>query len=143
MRILGANDRVNIGLIGWGDRGTDVFKRFLGHKVTVGYTRNAMPGFKPEEVLGPGKKIPRGTELGHVARTGSQSAVRSVPMSLSFPMVLGLFGRADDELLGNIATRLDRSLRWNAAKERFIGDAEGNAMLERAYRAPWKLPTIS
>jgi predicted dehydrogenase len=29
------------------------------HKVTVGYTRNAMPGFKPEEILGPGKEVPK------------------------------------------------------------------------------------
>jgi predicted dehydrogenase len=30
------------------------------HKITVGYTRNAMPGFKPEEVLGKGKEVPAG-----------------------------------------------------------------------------------
>ncbi len=41
--------------------------------------------------------------------------------------------------LGNIATRLGRSLKWDAATEQFIGDAEGNAMLSRKYRAPWKL----
>jgi predicted dehydrogenase len=29
------------------------------HKITVGYTRNAMPGFKPEEILGPSKEVPK------------------------------------------------------------------------------------
>lgn len=45
--------------------------------------------------------------------------------------------------LGNIATRLGRSLNWDAAKEQFIGDREANGMLERQYRAPWMLPKIS
>lgn len=41
--------------------------------------------------------------------------------------------------LGNIATRLNRSLRWDAGKEEFIGDKEANGMLARNYRKPWKL----
>jgi predicted dehydrogenase len=41
--------------------------------------------------------------------------------------------------LGNISTRLGRSVRWDASKEQIIGDAEANGMLARPYRAPWKL----
>ena len=41
--------------------------------------------------------------------------------------------------LGNIATRLGRSLRWDASKEEFIGDSEANKWLSRPYRKPWKL----
>jgi predicted dehydrogenase len=41
--------------------------------------------------------------------------------------------------LGNISTRLGRSLKWDAAKEQVAGDAEANAMLSRPYRGPWKL----
>jgi predicted dehydrogenase len=41
--------------------------------------------------------------------------------------------------LGNISTRLGRSLKWDAAKEQVVGDAEANRMLERPYRGPWKL----
>jgi predicted dehydrogenase len=41
--------------------------------------------------------------------------------------------------LGNIATRLGRSLKWDADKEEFIGDKEANQMLSRPYRKPWKL----
>lgn len=29
------------------------------HKITAGYTRNALPGFKPEEILGSSKECPR------------------------------------------------------------------------------------
>lgn len=43
--------------------------------------------------------------------------------------------------LGNIAIRTGRSLRWNPRDERFEGEhaEEGNRMLSRPYRAPWRL----
>ncbi len=41
--------------------------------------------------------------------------------------------------LGNIAARLGRTLKWDAAKERFLGDAQADAFVGREYRAPWKL----
>ncbi len=41
--------------------------------------------------------------------------------------------------LGNISTRLGRSLRWDPVKEQVIGDAEANRWLERPYRGPWRL----
>ena len=41
--------------------------------------------------------------------------------------------------LGNISTRLGRSVRWDAAKEQVVGDVEANHMLGRPYRAPWRL----
>jgi predicted dehydrogenase len=39
--------------------------------------------------------------------------------------------------LGNIATRLGRTLKWDAEKEEFIGDREANTMLSYKYRKPW------
>jgi len=42
-------------------------------------------------------------------------------------------------LLGDIAMRLGRKLRWDPAKEQFLNDAEANKMLSRPMRAPWKL----
>jgi predicted dehydrogenase len=41
--------------------------------------------------------------------------------------------------LGNISTRLGRSIKWDAAKEQIAGDEEANSWLARSYRAPWKL----
>jgi len=41
--------------------------------------------------------------------------------------------------LGNIATRLGRSLKWNGEKEEIIGDKEASEMLSRPYRKPWRL----
>jgi myo-inositol 2-dehydrogenase / D-chiro-inositol 1-dehydrogenase len=42
--------------------------------------------------------------------------------------------------LGNIAVRLGRKLRWDAAKEDCVGDNEASAMLSRAQRSPYGLP---
>lgn len=41
--------------------------------------------------------------------------------------------------LGNIAMKLGRDLKWDPAREQFIGDDEANGKLSRAYRAPWSL----
>ncbi|MBM4031492.1 MAG: Gfo/Idh/MocA family oxidoreductase [Planctomycetes bacterium] len=41
--------------------------------------------------------------------------------------------------LGNLAYRLNRPLKWDPAKEEFVGDAEANRWLDRPKRAPWTL----
>lgn len=44
--------------------------------------------------------------------------------------------------LGNIAMQLGRDLKWDPKREQIIGDTAANAMLNRPYRAPWKLPVV-
>ena len=44
-------------------------------------------------------------------------------------------------LLGMLSMKIGRSIRWDGAKERIIGDEEANALLKREYRGPWKYPT--
>jgi predicted dehydrogenase len=41
--------------------------------------------------------------------------------------------------LGNIAYKLNRSLKWDPVKEQFKGDSEANAMLGRPMKAEWKV----
>ncbi|MFH1740613.1 MAG: Gfo/Idh/MocA family oxidoreductase [bacterium] len=41
--------------------------------------------------------------------------------------------------LGNIALITGRDLKWDPEKEQIIGDPSANALLSRAYRAPWML----
>lgn len=41
--------------------------------------------------------------------------------------------------IGNIAYRLNRSLKWNPKKESFINDAEANTMLGRPMNNEWKI----
>jgi hypothetical protein len=42
--------------------------------------------------------------------------------------------------LANISFRLKRALKFDPATEKFVGDAEANAMLTRKYREPFSLP---
>ena len=42
-------------------------------------------------------------------------------------------------LLGDIAERLRRRLKWDAAREEFVGDDEANRLLSAAKRPPWRL----
>lgn len=41
--------------------------------------------------------------------------------------------------LGIIAYTLKRSLKWDAAKQQFIGDEEANRLVDSARREPWQL----
>jgi hypothetical protein len=43
--------------------------------------------------------------------------------------------------LGNIAFRTQRTIHWDAANERILGDPAASRLLTKPYRAPWKLPT--
>ena len=42
-------------------------------------------------------------------------------------------------VLGNIAFRVGRKLRWDPAKQEFIGDEAASRLLHYPYRAPWRL----
>ena len=42
--------------------------------------------------------------------------------------------------LGNIATRVGRSLNFDPATEQIVGDAEANALVRREYREHWGTP---
>ena len=41
--------------------------------------------------------------------------------------------------VANICVRLGRPVKWDPAKEEFIGDAEADRLRSRAYRHPWRL----
>jgi len=41
--------------------------------------------------------------------------------------------------LGNIAYRLKRPLKWDPAREEFVGDPEANRLLDRPKREPWRI----
>ena len=44
--------------------------------------------------------------------------------------------------LANIAYRTRHRIRWDAASEQCVGDAEAQALVSRSYRAPWALPAL-
>lgn len=43
-------------------------------------------------------------------------------------------------ILANISMRLGRALKWDAQRQRVIGDEEANRLLSRRYRSPWIHP---
>jgi predicted dehydrogenase len=43
-------------------------------------------------------------------------------------------------VLANLSLQLQRSLTWNEAQGRVVGDDQANALLARPYRKPWKHP---
>ena len=43
-------------------------------------------------------------------------------------------------ILANMSLKLGRSLAWDAAAGRVVGDEEANRLLQRPYRAPWIHP---
>jgi len=43
-------------------------------------------------------------------------------------------------IMANLSMRLGRTLTWDAAQQRVVGDEEANRLLRRPYRAPWVHP---
>jgi len=43
-------------------------------------------------------------------------------------------------ILANLALRLNRTLTWDAERQRVAGDEEANRLLRRSYRGPWVHP---
>jgi hypothetical protein len=41
--------------------------------------------------------------------------------------------------LANIGYQLRRDLKWDPAKEQFVGDNGANQLIDATCRAPWKL----
>jgi predicted dehydrogenase len=45
-------------------------------------------------------------------------------------------------LLGMLSLKLGRSVKWDADRERIVGDPDANKLLSRPYRKPWRYPEI-
>jgi hypothetical protein len=43
-------------------------------------------------------------------------------------------------ILANMSLKLGRSLTWDNAAGRIVGDEEANRLLQRPYRTPWVHP---
>jgi predicted dehydrogenase len=104
----------------------------------------------------------RGTE-GEISEKGDRNRVRQKPPDIHIPNYKGdgeLFGDfvtcvrtrqrpfRDIEVahrtatvphLGNIASWLNRPLKWDSVKEEIINDPEANRWLDRPMREPWSL----
>ena len=57
------------------------------------------------------------------------------PSDASFESVAAI---TETVLLGTIAVRVDKKLRWDAANARFLDAPEADALMTREYREGWK-----
>ncbi len=58
------------------------------------------------------------------------------PSDASFPSVSAI---SETILIGTIALRVPKKLRWDAASGRFVGAPEADALMTRQYRPGWEL----
>ena len=106
------------------------------HMVTCAWVRVS---YEPKKlampIIGPAKTHLRRADDNHVANFLDCVRTRRKPV-------------ADVELgcraviichIGNIAQWLGRPLKWDPAKEEFVGDEEANLWLARAKREPWSV----
>jgi predicted dehydrogenase len=114
---------------------------FHGTKATLGLSRS---GFTVTPEGGSGDKDKaaasteeKGSDLDHVHIANFLDCVRS----RARPNADVEEGHRSATMchLGNIATRLQRSLRWDPEREAIIGDPEATRWLTRPYRKPWSL----
>jgi hypothetical protein len=61
------------------------------------------------------------------------------PKLLTCPIDVGYMSSALP-LLANVSYRVDRSLVFDSARERFVGDKPADRMLTRDYRKPYVVP---
>jgi hypothetical protein len=114
------------GLLFVGDRGK-ILAEFNGRNPRL-IPKASMARFQP-----PPATLPRpAEELEQWARAcrGTQ------PSDASFENVSTL---SETILLGTIAVRVDKKLRWDAANARFVNAPEADALMTRQYRDGWRI----
>jgi len=117
-----------------------VFKngiRFEGDKGWVFVTRGAIdaePKSLLQETIGPGetKLYESNYHKGNFYDCVKSRAETIAPVEVAHRSCSAC-------LLGDIAMRTGRKLKWDPAKEQFINDDAATAMLSRTMRAPWTL----
>ncbi len=136
-----------------GDRPFDI--EFHGTKATLGITRGGfkvLPETRSEGRNAANSKVEGGTAA--VPASEQKGADLDTPHVANFIECVKSRARPNADIedghltatmchLGNAATRLGRSLRWDADKEQVVGDAAANRWLARRYRKPWSLTGIS
>jgi predicted dehydrogenase len=121
---------------GQGSNVGNIFYGLEGYLVIKGY--NTYESFKGRR----GEPGPKGKDSDPVGKHFANfiKAVRARdPKILHGPVETAHYSSGLAHL-GNIAYRLGRQLKFDAATEKFVGDSEADAMLTRDYRKPFIVP---
>ena len=130
-------DGIEIGNLFYGTKGWlrldgDEWQSYFGRKNEPG------PGSKTVGEEDFGDPMMAAAEGGHFANF--IKAVRAGdPKLLTCPIEVGYMSSALP-LLANISCRLDRSLVFDPAREKFAGDRQADRLLTRDYRKPYAVP---
>ena len=134
-----------------GNRGHDI--EFHGTRGTLGISRS---GFK---IMPEGKAGEVDAASGEPAVSKGAPPLESKGGNLDLPHIANFLecvktrGRPSADIeeghlsatmchLGNLATRLGRSLRWDPENEIVIGDPAATRLLARPYRKPWSFASV-
>ena len=109
---------------GWMKLGDDKAQVFFGRKNEPG------PTLTGDEKRDAGQRT---------SRTSSSACAHARRQDLRAPIEEGTSRRTLCHL-GNISYRVGRSVKFDGATERFIGDEEADKLLGRTYRTPYVLP---
>ena len=124
--VPGAADR-GIGAYFEGDKGSLICD-YNSREITInGETMTDIPEIPQSIIRSPGHQ--QNFVDAVKSRTQPESNL-AYARNMTLPMHLGL-----------ISYRLGRKLNWDSEKEKFIGDAEANALLSRKARNAWRLVT--
>lgn len=130
-------DGIEIGNLFYGTKGWlrlngDEWQSYFGRKNEPG------PGSKTAGEEDYGDPLAAAAEGGHFANF-IRAARAGDPKLLTCPIEVGYMSSALP-LLANIAYRLDRSLVFDPAREKFVGDKPADRLLTRDYRKPYVVP---
>lgn len=92
-----------------------------------------IPAAKMQAFKAPEKKLPRpDDDLDQWIRACKGGAESDASYECAYPF-------AETILLGTVAVRCEKKLKWDTAKMEFTNDPEANKLLRRQYRAGWEL----
>lgn len=124
--VADGEDLADEGLLLVGDRGK-ILADFSGGNPRL------IPAVRMREFEPPPQTLPRpAEELDQWIRACQGGAASDASFENVYPF-------AETILLGTIALRVPKRLRWDSEKMEFIGNPEASALMKRAYREGWEL----
>lgn len=129
-----------VGNIFYGDKGIMVVKGYNKFQTYLG--RDREPGISGDDGAPEATGMARGAGGTDAHIANFIKAVRKQDASILNGPVETAHLSSGLAHLGNIAYRLGRVLTFNPAAERFVNDAEADAMLTRDYRKGFEVPEI-
>jgi len=140
--IIGTNDKVRMGIIGVGNRGTQLLQALTqvpDFKLTALCDLYQPYLTRKKESVDPRYLVPRGRPVPAMGENfGSDIALYNDYRKMLEDKNMDAVCIAT-ALLANIALEVKQRVEWDPVKERFANSNAANELLHYKYRKPWKL----